>query len=167
MNTTTKNDSATWSAAALPLAQREAIVGRFNERVTGALLQSPPTKELVKNALHRKGAPRCLVRLQRLSLDVSLALQERVWDAGYEFDSITWTDDLAYKNGLFFSLDMCRALLKPVQKRAVEWAHRKGVKVRCHSDGNISAVLPDLIDVGIDMLHPLEVKVGMDALEVK
>ena len=72
MNTTTKNDSATWSAAALPLAQREAIVRRFNERVTGALLQSPPTKELVKNALHRKGAPRCLVRLQRLSLDVIL-----------------------------------------------------------------------------------------------
>ena len=59
-------------SAALPLAQREAIVRRFNERVTGALLHSPPTKELVKRALRRKGAPRCLVRVQRLSLDVIL-----------------------------------------------------------------------------------------------
>ena len=42
-------------------------------------------------------------------LDVSIALQDRVWDAGYPFDSVTWTDDLAYKNGLFFSLDMYRA----------------------------------------------------------
>ena len=97
-------------------------------------------------------------------LDLSIALQDRVWDAGYTFDSITWTDDLAYKNGPFFSLDMYRALLKPVQRRAVEWAHAKGVKVRCHTDGNISALLPDLVDLGIDMLHPLEVKVGSECL---
>ena len=100
-------------------------------------------------------------------LDVSIALQDRVWDAGYTFDSVTWTDDLGYKNGLFFSLDMYRALLKPVQRRAVEWAHAKGVKVRCHTDGNITALLPDLVDLGIDILHPLEAKAGMNALEVK
>jgi uroporphyrinogen decarboxylase len=100
-------------------------------------------------------------------LDLSLELQDRVWEAGYTFDSITWTDDLAYKNGPFFSLDMYRTLLKPVQRRAVEWAHAKGAKVRCHTDGNINALLPDLVDLGIDILHPLEVKVGVSALEVK
>jgi uroporphyrinogen decarboxylase len=100
-------------------------------------------------------------------LDVSIALQDRVWDAGYKFDSVTWTDDLGYKKGLFISLDMYRALLKPVQKRAVEWAHGKGAKVRCHTDGNINALVPDLIDIGIDMLHPLEAKAGMNALEIK
>ena len=41
MNKTTKYDSLAISAAALPLAQREAIVRRFNERVTGALLPEP------------------------------------------------------------------------------------------------------------------------------
>ena len=78
-----------------------------------------------------------------------------------------WTDDWGYKNGLFFSLDMYRALLKPVQKRAVQWAHGKGAKVRYHTDGNINALVPDLIDIGIDMLHPLEAKAGMNALEIK
>jgi uroporphyrinogen decarboxylase len=72
MNNTTKHDSLMWSAAALPLAQREAIVRRFNERVTGALRDSPPTKDLVRRALRRQGVPRCLVRVQRLSLDVIL-----------------------------------------------------------------------------------------------
>jgi uroporphyrinogen decarboxylase len=100
-------------------------------------------------------------------LDVSIALQDRVWDAGYKFDSVTWTDDLGYKNGLFFSLDTYRSLLKPVQQRAVQWAHGKGVKVRCHTDGNITALLPELVDIGIDMLHPLEAKAGMNALDVK
>ena len=42
-----------------------------------------------------------------------------------------------------------------------------GVKVRCHTDGNITALLPDLVDLGIDMLHPLEAKAGMQPLEVK
>jgi uroporphyrinogen decarboxylase len=100
-------------------------------------------------------------------LDVSIALQDRVWDAGYQFDSVTWTDDLAYKNGLFMSLDMYRALLKPVQKRAVQWAHGKGVKVRYHTDGNINALVPDLVEMGVDILHPLEAKAGMNALEIK
>ena len=100
-------------------------------------------------------------------LDVGLALQDRVWKAGYTFDSITWTDDLAYKNGLFLSLPMYRELLKPVQRRAVDWAHAHGVKVRCHTDGNISALLPDLVDLGVDILHPLEAKAGMKPLEVK
>lgn len=56
----------------MPLAQREAIVRRYNQRVTAALVESPPTKQLVRNALRRKGSPRCIIRLQRLSLDVIL-----------------------------------------------------------------------------------------------
>ena len=43
----------------------------------------------------------------------------------------------------------------------------RGVKVRCHTDGNITALLPDLVDLGIDLLHPLEAKAGMQPLEVK
>ena len=39
--------------------------------------------------------------------------------------------------------------------------------VRCHSCGNINTVVPDLVDLGIDLLHPLEVKVGMDPLNIK
>jgi hypothetical protein len=34
-------------------------------------------------------------------LDLSLALQDRVWDASYTFDSVTWTDDRATKTGCF------------------------------------------------------------------
>lgn len=100
-------------------------------------------------------------------LDVNLALLEKMIDSGYKFDSITWTDDLGYKNGLFISRDMYRELLKPVQKRAVDWAHSKGLKVRYHTDGNINEILPDLVDIGIDLLHPLEVKAGMNPIEVK
>ena len=100
-------------------------------------------------------------------LDVDLALFQLVWDAGYQFDATRWPDDMGYKAHQFFSPKMYRDLVKPVHKRAAEWAHERGVKVHLHSCGNIMPFVPDLIEVGIDMLNPLEVKAGMDPGKLK
>ena len=100
-------------------------------------------------------------------LDVSLELLEMVWDAGYEFDVLTWYDDLGFKLGQFMSVDMYRELLKPYHRQAVEWAHSHGIKVRLHSCGDIRPFLPEFHDIGIDCLNPLEVKAGIDPLELK
>jgi len=100
-------------------------------------------------------------------LDVDIALFDMIWDAGYHFDEINWPDDMGYKHNQFFSLNMYRELLKPVHKRAADWAHQKGVKVRLHSCGDVNPFIPDLIEIGIDMLNPLEVKAGMDPVALK
>jgi len=100
-------------------------------------------------------------------LDVDIALGEMVLAEGYQFDDINWCDDMGYKGTAFFSLDMYRELLKPVHRRAVEWAHSKGMKARLHSCGDIRTLIPDLIEIGIDMLNPIEVKAGMDPIELK
>lgn len=100
-------------------------------------------------------------------LDVSIKLLDMVWDAGYKFDSVMWYDDMGYKGSQFFSLKTYRELLKPVHKRAADWAHAKGVKVRLHSCGDINPFVPDLIDIGVQALNPLEVKAGMNPAELK
>ena len=38
--------------------------------------------------------------------DLALALLDMIWDAGYTFDELMWYDDMAYRNGLFFSKKM-------------------------------------------------------------
>lgn len=100
-------------------------------------------------------------------LDVNTALLDQVWEAGYTFDSVSWPDDMGYKHNQFFSRRTYRQLLKPVHKRAVDWAHSKGVKVRLHSCGDIRPFIPDLVEIGVDGLNPLEVKAGVDPLQVK
>jgi len=100
-------------------------------------------------------------------LDLNIALLDAVWDAGYHFDEATWPDDMGYKGTQFFSLRMYRELLKPVHKRAIDWAHAKGVKTRLHSCGNVNRFVPELIEIGLDMLNPLEVKAGMDPVALK
>jgi len=100
-------------------------------------------------------------------LDTSLALLDMVWDEGYRFDEIRWPDDMGYKGTPFFSLDLYRDLSKPFHKRVIDWAHARGVKTRLHSCGNINPFVPDLVEIGLDALNPLEVKAGMDPLQLK
>ena len=100
-------------------------------------------------------------------LETNIKLFEQVIEKGFEFDSIFWWDDMGYRNGTFFSVKMYRDILKPVHKRAVDWAHGKGMRAHLHSCGNINDFLPELIDIGLDALNPLEVKAGMDPLEIK
>lgn len=106
--------------------------------------------------------PEWIIEVLNHELDLDIALYDMIWDAGYHFDAISWPDDMGYKGKTFFSLDMYREILKPVHKRAVDWAHAKGVKVHLHSCGDVRTFIPDLIEIGIDMLNPLEVKAGMD-----
>ncbi|SHF22215.1 uroporphyrinogen decarboxylase [Caldanaerobius fijiensis DSM 17918] len=100
-------------------------------------------------------------------LDVNLALLDMVWDAGYHFDSVFWPDDMGYKNNQFFSVNTYRNLLKPIHKKAIDWAHSKGIKAHLHSCGDIRPFIPELIDIGLDALNPLEVKAGVDTIELK
>jgi uroporphyrinogen decarboxylase len=121
------------------------------ERVLLALIEQPEWLSDVFNTM----------------LDVNIALLDMVWDAGYTFDSIMWYDDMGYKHNQFFSLRTYRQLLKPVHKRAVDWAHHRGIKAHLHSCGDIRPFVPELVDIGVDALNPLEVKAGMDPVLLK
>ncbi|MCS7224852.1 MAG: hypothetical protein NZ959_09900 [Armatimonadetes bacterium] len=76
-------------------------------------------------------------------------------------------DDIAYKNGLFFSLHFLRQTFIPMLRRCIEVLHDGGIKVIYHSDGNLWSIMDDLMDVGIDGLNPLEPLAGMDLSRLK
>ncbi|MBN1676234.1 MAG: hypothetical protein JXR37_34640 [Kiritimatiellae bacterium] len=111
--------------------------------------------------------PEWCIDMFKYLLDVDLTLFDMIWDAGYTFDCVVWPDDMGYKGTQFFSLQMYRDILKPVHKRAIDWAHAKGIKTHLHSCGNINPFVPELIEIGLDALNPLEVKAGMDPIRLK
>ena len=100
-------------------------------------------------------------------LSSCIRLFGEIWDRGYRFDAITWPDDMGYKGTTFFSNELYREMLKPYHKRAVDWAHERGIVARLHSCGNIMTRIDDLVDIGLDGLNPLEVKAGMDPVFLK
>jgi len=111
--------------------------------------------------------PELVIDMFNTQLDCGLQLLDMIWNEGYTFDAIFWCDDMGYRNGPFFSVNTYREILKPVQKRAIDWAHAKGIYAHLHSCGNINLLLPELVDMGLDALNPLEVKAGMDPIHIK
>ena len=100
-------------------------------------------------------------------LTTSLNLCQKILDAGYEFDGIFWYDDMGYKGSPFFSPQIYRDLLKPYHKKAVDWAHERGMVTEMHSCGFIEPLIPDIIETGVEMLNPLEIKAGMNPFKLK
>ena len=74
--------------------------------------------------------------------------------------------DMAFKGGLLFPPDFLRSSYIPGLARFCDAVHRKGRAVLFHSDGNLMRILDDLVEAGIDLLHPLEPLAGMDPLEI-
>jgi uroporphyrinogen decarboxylase len=108
----------------------------------------------------------CMDMFQSL-LNYNLALFQMMWDEGYKFDSIYWADDMGYKFNQFFSLKMYHDILKPFHQQAIDWAHEKGIKAHMHSCGDVNPFVPELIKMGLDALNPLEVKAGMNPIQLK
>lgn len=111
--------------------------------------------------------PDWCVEMWNHELDVQLALLDLVLQRGYAPDAVFWWDDMGYKHNQFFSLKMYRQLLKPVHRRAIEWAHQRGIKTHLHSCGDVNPFVPELVEMGLDALNPLEVKAGMDPVGLK
>ena len=81
-------------------------------------------------------------------------------------DGIWILDDLAYKNGLFASPKVLEKLFIPFYAEIASYFHEYGLPVIFHSDGNITAAIPMLVEAGFQGLNPMEVKAGCDLLKL-
>ena len=82
-------------------------------------------------------------------------------------DGLWVWDDLGFKHRPFMSPAMYRALIYPAHKKLFDFAHSRGLPVVLHCDGYVEALIPSLIEAGINCLQPLEAKAGMDLVKLK
>lgn len=77
-------------------------------------------------------------------------------------------DDLGSQKGLLISPDSWRALFKPRLKRIIDAVHNNSpaTKFFLHSDGFIKELIPDFIEIGVDILNPIQPEV-LDPAEIK
>ena len=68
-------------------------------------------------------------------------------------DGITFMDDWGANRSLLIRPDTWRAVFKPLYKEYCDMIHQAGKYAFFHSDGNIEAIYPDLIEIGIDALN--------------
>jgi uroporphyrinogen decarboxylase len=81
----------------------------------------------------------------------------------------TYWDDLAGQNGWIINPELYRKMVKPKQKRLVEAIKKKtNAKLFYHSCGATRGLIPDLMEIGFDILNPVQVSAkGMNTRELK
>jgi uroporphyrinogen decarboxylase len=90
-------------------------------------------------------------------------------EVGDVVDVIMIGDDLAGQDGPLFPPKLYRSIVKPRQKRLVQYIKsRSKAKIWYHSCGSVIEYIPDLLDNGIDILNPVQVSArGMDPRRLK
>ena len=84
-----------------------------------------------------------------------------VREAGSLIDVVVMADDVSTQAGLMISPSMYRTMLKPWHADYIATVKASSdAKVFWHSDGNVYGLIDDLIEVGIDILNPVQVSAG-------
>ena len=76
--------------------------------------------------------------------------------AGQGADGIRFDDDWGFQHGLMIHPDHWRRVFKPQYRRIYQAAHDAGLVVMIHSCGNITDILPDLIEIGVQVVHAFQ-----------
>ena len=77
-------------------------------------------------------------------------------------------DDIAYNRGVFISPRSYEKLFLPHMARMVEAFKEAGAAcVLYHSDGDIRSMLDAFVEIGIDAIHPVEPRAGMDIVKLR
>jgi uroporphyrinogen decarboxylase len=74
----------------------------------------------------------------------------------YKFEAVYFGDDWGTQRGLLMGPDLWRKFIKPLLTRMFDLVKRRGKYVLLHSCGNIEAVLPDLVDIGLDAYNTVQ-----------
>ncbi len=114
-------------------------------------------------------APEFVTALLERLLIINARLTARFLDAvGPYIQVFRIADDLATQRGPLMSPHTFRQLLKPFYKRYIELVKSKTpAKIFFHSCGNVTELLDDLIEIGVEIINPVQVSAMGDTAALK
>jgi hypothetical protein len=80
-------------------------------------------------------------------------------------DAVWTSDDIGMQRSPFFSMEVFQEFFKPYYKELIDHTHRLGMHFWLHACGNIQPFIPELIEIGLDVLHPIQ-KYTMNEKEI-
>lgn len=90
-------------------------------------------------------------RLRDDLLKFNLAWIEK-WLAN-DYQGLHFADDWGSQDNLLIAPDLWRSFFKPVYREMFSKVKERNLHVWFHSDGNILEIIPDLIEIGVDVLN--------------
>ena len=103
------------------------------------------------------------------AIDVYVGRNIKIMEAALDIgaDAVMTTDDYSDNRGPIMGAETFRKFIIPGIKRQAQAVHKKGKYFVKHTDGNLWAILDDLINAGIDAWHGIQINIGMDMAKLK
>lgn len=119
--------------------------------------------DLIANPAFAEGLLECVVQV------TSELARSALEEVGEFVDVVMFPDDLGLQNMPLVRPELYRRVIKPRHRRLVEAIKGKTrARVALHSDGCIYPIIGDLIEIGIDILNPIQVSAkDMDTERLK
>jgi uroporphyrinogen decarboxylase len=89
-------------------------------------------------------------------IEFNLVITKRLCQ--FPIDAFHFGDDWGQQHGLIMDPDLWRQLFKKRLKKLYDAVHSAGLPVSIHSCGDITEIIPDLIEIGVNMICPLQAK---------
>ncbi len=113
--------------------------------------------------------PEVVEALTERIVDYYVAANEKFFSQlGDRADVMFFGNDFGTQLDLFISPELFRKFVMPSFKRLIAVGKKYNKKIMLHSCGSIYRIIPDLIDAGVDILHPIQAQAaGMSAQDLK
>jgi uroporphyrinogen decarboxylase len=92
---------------------------------------------------------------------------EKCLAEGMKPDGFFMVDDLGSSNGPLISPTMFRDIFKPLYAEMGSWLAEHNISFWLHTCGNTELFFEDYIECGVQVMNPLQVSAGLDAVELK
>ncbi len=111
--------------------------------------------------------PKIINDLLKRSADFAIELSERACDQ-FELDWLWTGDDVGGQLAMIMSPNCWRDMIRPLLERIFAVGKSKGLWVAYHCCGAIRPIIPDLIEMGLEVLNPIQCNCpGMNPIELK
>ncbi len=113
-------------------------------------------------------APEIVLEVTKRIVDFYVEANDRFFAGlGDRADVMFFGNDFGTQLDLFLSPEKFREFIMPSFRRLIAVGKKYGKKVMLHSCGSIYRIIPDLIEAGVDILHPIQAQAkGMSAAEL-
>jgi uroporphyrinogen decarboxylase len=99
--------------------------------------------------------------MERIALHCKQLMGPFLDELGDNVDIIKIGDDLGTQSSLMISPKMYREILKPIHADFISFIKsRTKAKILFHSDGDVVPLIEDFIEMGVDILNPIQTSAG-------
>ena len=111
--------------------------------------------------------PELMDELLEKSCDFAVTISQEAVNK-FDLDWLWTGDDVGGQQTMMLDPDMWRSRVKPHLKRILDVGKKKGIWLAHHCCGAIHPIIPDLIEIGVNVLNPVQSNCpGMNPLDLK